>query len=179
MSRSTKTRLQTPSEFLHLSGIEYFQFEEDFVEENVRCIPMIVRFKMDAAGIKLRLSEWSKFNVEERVLLAVKPCSTILETKVYNDYLNGLIFKYTGTLGTPMKVDMNPPWAQHNPITEQLAERINKEGVTLSIGQWQGLSNLQRFALLKLCREGHESKNFIKALKEFEIVVDENMYVLS
>ncbi|WP_353849846.1 nitrate reductase associated protein, partial [Hydrotalea sp.] len=31
--------------------IEYFQFEEDFVEENVRCIPMIVRFKMDAVGI--------------------------------------------------------------------------------------------------------------------------------
>ena len=38
-------------------GKEGFVFEEDFVEENVRCIPMTVRFKMDAAGIKLKLAE--------------------------------------------------------------------------------------------------------------------------
>jgi len=36
-----------------MNGIEYFKFEEDFIEEDVRCIPMIVRFKMDLAGIKL------------------------------------------------------------------------------------------------------------------------------
>lgn len=35
----------TPSEFKNLKGIEYFKFEEDFIEENVRCIPTIVRFK--------------------------------------------------------------------------------------------------------------------------------------
>ena len=47
--------------FKKLKGIEYFDFEEDFVEKNIRCIPMIVRFKMDEAGIKLKLSEWSRF----------------------------------------------------------------------------------------------------------------------
>ncbi len=44
-----------PSEFLHLDGIEYFHFEEEFMENNMRCIPMIIRFKMDMAGIKLKL----------------------------------------------------------------------------------------------------------------------------
>ena len=47
-------------------GFVYFNFEEDFVENNVRCIPMIVRFKLDACGIKLKLSEWSKMVIEER-----------------------------------------------------------------------------------------------------------------
>ncbi|MEO6674638.1 MAG: nitrate reductase associated protein, partial [Ginsengibacter sp.] len=43
-----------------------FKFEEDFVEEGVRCIPMVVRFKLDACGIKLKLSEWSTLIFEER-----------------------------------------------------------------------------------------------------------------
>ena len=47
------------SVFKDMAGIEYFNFEEDFVEKNIRCIPMIVRFKMDKAGIKLKLAEWS------------------------------------------------------------------------------------------------------------------------
>src|SRR5688572_30077237 len=38
------------SSFFGRKDIEYFAFEEDFMEENVRCIPMIVRFKMDKSG---------------------------------------------------------------------------------------------------------------------------------
>jgi len=53
-----------PSEFLNLDGIEYFRFEEEFMENNMRCIPMVIRFKMDIAGIKLKLSEWKKFSPE-------------------------------------------------------------------------------------------------------------------
>lgn len=170
MSSLTATRLQAPSEFLHLKGIEYFLFEEDFMEENVRCIPMIVRFKMDAAGIKLRLFEWSKFNVEERVLLAVKPCSTELEVQVYHDYLAGLVTKYTGREATPLAIDNNPPWLKNQPIPEQLQNRLVREEKALTLQQWQDLTNLQRFALLKLCRDGHESKNFVKALKEFGVI---------
>ena len=33
--------------------------------------------------------------------------------------------------------------------------------------QWHTLSPLQRFALLKLTREGHESANFVPAMAEF------------
>ena len=64
MIKNATKRIQS-SEFINLDDIEYFYFEEDFVVDNVRCIPMIIRFKMDAAGIKLRLSEWSRFSVDE------------------------------------------------------------------------------------------------------------------
>jgi len=60
--------------FKEIAGVEYFNFEEDFVEKNIRCIPMIVRFKMDRAGIKLKLDEWSKFSTAERIELGRKPC---------------------------------------------------------------------------------------------------------
>jgi hypothetical protein len=158
-----------PSGFLNLSGIEYFKFEEDFIEENVRCIPMIVRFKMDAVGIKLKLAEWSKFNVEERRELAVRPYSSIVEVKSYHDYLVGLVRKYTGAGVTEMIIEKNPLWSDLAVIPLPLMERAKEVGREISIAQWQGLTNLQRFALLKLCRPGHESRNFIKALEEFKI----------
>jgi hypothetical protein len=41
---------------------------------------------------------------------------------------------------------------------------------TISTEQWTGLTTLQRFALLKLCREGHENRNFPIALKEFGLM---------
>ncbi|MDR9402251.1 MAG: nitrate reductase associated protein, partial [Halothece sp. Uz-M2-17] len=41
--------------------------------------------------------------------------------------------------------------------------KINRE-------QWQKLTPLQRFALIKLSRPSHENKNFYPALKEFAIL---------
>jgi hypothetical protein len=38
---------------------ELFVFEGDFVD-NLRCIPMQVRYKLDTCSIKLRLSDWNR-----------------------------------------------------------------------------------------------------------------------
>lgn len=156
-----------PSEFVGISGIEYFRFEEDFIEQNVRCIPMIVRFKMDAVGIKLKLAEWSRFNVAERKELAAKVCSTIGELSDYRNLLAQLVVKYTGLGPTYMNIDTHPGWAKLYEVPIMLEERARDCGIGISLLQWRELSNLQRFALIKLSRPGHESKNFIKALKEF------------
>lgn len=160
----------TPSEFIELKGIEYFQFEEDFIEDNVRCIPMIVRFKMDIACIKLKLADWSKFSVEERMALALKPCDMFWEIKMYHEFLAGLVLKYTGNIHILLPPDINPVWRKYKPVAQELMLRLQKENKQITNEQWKGLTNLQRFALLKLCRDGHESKNFVKALKEFKLI---------
>lgn len=158
------------SEFRALSNIEYFDFEEDFVEENVRCIPMIVRFKMDAAGIKLKLAEWSKFKKEDRIHLAVMPAATEEEAKLYNEYLAALIEKYTSDKATALAVNPNPEWANLQSIPEMLSEKAKEFNLVITLEKWSHLTNLQRFALLKLCRPGHENKNFPKAIQEFGLV---------
>ena len=158
------------SEFLDLPDIEYFLFEEDFVEENVRCIPMIVRFKMDKAGIKLKLAEWSKFSIKERIELAKKECSNEEEAKDYNNYLSELIEKHTAKPATVLEVETDPIWANINSVPELLNEKLKEFGWQVSTNQWKNLTNLQRFALLKLCREGHENKNLPKAIKEFKLI---------
>ena len=158
------------SEFRKLTAIEYYDFEEDFIEENVRCIPMIVRFKMDAAGIKLKLSEWSKFKRGERIELAIKPCDNAEAAALYNNYLTELIKKRTNAEATVLPINNEPVWANLKEIPELLQEKAKEFNWEISKKQWSGLTNLQRFALTKLYRPGHENKNFPKAMKEFGIV---------
>lgn len=164
MKRNTNL---TPSEFISVKGIEYFNFEEDFVEENVRCIPMVVRFKMDAAGVKLKLAEWGRFQPHERVQLALMAINNSLEIERYHQFLISLISKYTGNIATKMDVDPQPAWGNLGQIPEMLTEKALEIELNLSLSKWKKLTNIQRFALLKLCRPGHENKNFPKAVKEF------------
>ena len=170
MMKELKKR-SSHSEVIYIAGIEYFNFEKDFVERNIRCIPMIVRFKMDKAGIKLKLAEWNKFGLEERIELATLPCSNSEDAKRYHNFLVGLIGKNTGKESTGLDIDHNPAWADTDKLPDMLVEKLKEYNWNISPEQWKCLSDLQRFALLKLCRPGHESKNFPKAMKEFGLIL--------
>jgi hypothetical protein len=150
--------------------IEYFRFEEDFMEDNIRCIPMIVRFKLDACGIKLKLKEWSKMTFDERALLAELPIDSSNEVARYKEILMQLITKHTGNEATLLTVSLNPDWSLADRLPNALEEKLIELNLSMSIEQWQRLSTLQRFALLKLTRPGHENKNFPKAMKEFGLI---------
>lgn len=148
----------------------YFQFEDDFIEENVRCIPMIVRFKLDACGIKLKLAEWSKLKVYERNILIARPCISKKEIACYLFFLQQLILKRTGYKATPFLREVNPAWADIENINAAVQQKAIEAGPEITLQQWRLLNNLERFALLKLCRAGHENKNFPKAMKEFGLI---------
>ena len=152
------------------SEVQHFQFEEDFIEDNIRCIPMIVRFKLDAVGIKLKLAEWSRLRNEERTMLASEPCSTAIEIAMYRNNLQKLVRLRTGNEATDLAIEAAAAWAELTRIDPSLQQKANEYNWNISIEQWTALSNLQRFALLKLYRPGHENKNFSKAMKEFGLV---------
>jgi hypothetical protein len=147
----------------------YFEFESDFVEDNVRCIPMIVRFKLDACGIKLKLKEWSKMNVEQREHLALFPCATGAEIAQYRTYVQKIVFDHTGSEATEFPVLQNPTWSIAE-IPFPVEEKLKEFNWAISIAQWATLNDLQRFALLKLSYPGHENRNFPRAMKEFNLV---------
>jgi hypothetical protein len=148
--------------------IEYFHFEQDFMEDNIRCIPMIVRFKLDACGVKLKLKEWSKMTVDEREQLALLPIDSYTEITVYKTYVQELIYNHTGENATLLPPDNNNNyWPSTDTLPLVLKKKLEESKMLISIAQWKNLSVLQRFALLKLTRPGHENKNFPKAMKEF------------
>ena len=147
--------------------MEYFLFEADFIDAGVKCIPMIVRFKMDAAGIKLALATWCKFTRIERKQLALMPCQTSIAIAAYYNFLNALVIKYSGCEGEKLKFNNNPLWANLNNVPEALQQKAKEFDWEISVKKWKQLTNIQRFALLKLFSPGHENKNFPKAMVEF------------
>jgi len=144
----------------------YFRFEEDFVEEGIRCIPMIVRFKLDRCGIKLKLAEWSLMNELERRHLAEHPCGSDEETLIYRSWLQMTVYKRTGAHASELIVDTSPLWMSEH-IPAPVDEKLNESGWHLSDNEWRSFTDLQKFALVKLSRPGHENRNFPIALREF------------
>jgi hypothetical protein len=149
-------------------SVEYFDFEQDFMEDDIRCIPMIVRFKLDLCGVKLKLKEWSKMTINEREQLATLPVDSASNLLGYTIYLKEMIYKQTGEEATLIAGENfdQVMWA-NNYLPGVLAMKLEASNMAISLEQWQNLSTLRRFALVKLARPGHENKNFPRAMREF------------
>ncbi|MEM9979804.1 MAG: nitrate reductase associated protein [Cyanobacteria bacterium P01_D01_bin.2] len=148
---------------------QFFQFEADFVD-SLRCIPMQVRYKLDTSGIKLKLHHWSKFFEEDRQRLVRLPCQTTTEIQRYHDYLQELVQARAGEVAKELPVDDSPAWEKSSVIPTSVSEKAAETGVSLELEHWERLTEIQRFALIKLSRSSHENRNFLPALKEFELV---------
>ena len=147
----------------------FFQFEADFVND-LRCIPMQVRLKLDTCGVKLKLHHWHQFNQDERDQLVNQPCETPEQITAYKKALQNLVIQKTGEPAKELEIDPDPPWLNAQDIPQQLQEKTQEFDLKIKPEQWQKLSPLQRFALIKLSRPSHENKNFYPALKEFGII---------
>lgn len=144
----------------------FFQFETDFVD-NLRCIPMVVRYKLDTCGVKLKLSHWHSLSQSERQQLVTLPCNTPSEVTEYKLMLRGLIEQKTQQPLSELPIDPHPPWLDTQNIPPEILTKAADFGVTITLDQWLSLAPLQRFALLKLSRPSHENSNFYPAMLEF------------
>jgi len=150
------------------SDLTFFQFEADFVE-SLRCIPMQVRYKLDTCGVKLKLEHWHKFSTGDREKLVTHPCQTPAEIAAYRDNLQSLVTQYTNTPAKELPIDANPPWAQTDQVPDEVINQAQKFDAAIALADWAALSPLERFALCKLSRPGHENRNFLPALYEFKL----------
>ncbi len=134
-----------------------FGFEQDFVA-NWRCIPMVVRYRLDTCGIKLKLAHWHALSLRQRQWLVDTPCDTLELQKQYTLQLQAWVTEQTGQPAGTIAVE--PVWLQEQALPSEVA-------AILTLEQWRQLIPLQRFALLKLSRPGHEHRNLPLALREF------------
>jgi hypothetical protein len=144
----------------------FFKFEADFVD-SLRCIPMIVRLKLDTCGVKLKLAEWNHFTQLECQQLVELPCEEHVEVFEYKEYVGKLIFQHTKNETSLLSIDPHPPWLNDREIPPSIITKAIEHQVNISLDQWVNLTPLQRFALIKLTRSQHENNNFLPALLEF------------
>lgn len=147
-----------------------FEFEKDFVG-TLRCIPMAVRFKLDLSGIKLSLRQWSRLIEPERRWLLEYRCDTPVNVQFYRDTLSEFIENRTGEVAKPIASDEAVEWTSSNRVPEAVTiQSAVKRVAAPTADQWRKLTDLQRFALIKLTREGHDNDNFVPALLEFGLL---------
>ena len=147
----------------------FFEFEQDFVG-SLRCIPMVVRHHLDTAGVKLKLEHWNQFTQSERQALVDWPCRSKVEAQTYKTKLQALVTAKTGAPAKTLALESRPAWADSSAVPEAVRDKFVEQKVSLSLAQWAALSELQRFALIKLSRASHENQNFMPAVKEFGLV---------
>lgn len=148
---------------------KFFEFEAEFVD-SLRCIPMQVRLNLDTCGVKLKLSHWHQFNDEEKQRLINMPCFTLNESKIYRDFLQNLVLEKTGSFAKELPIEEKPLWLDETTIPEEITTKATEFKISLTLNQWQNLTPLQRFALIKLSNPSHENRNFYPALQEFNLI---------
>lgn len=151
--------------------MEYFAFEKEFVDKGIPCIPMIVRLKLDLVGIKLKLAQWNRFDQEERLALSAGACESPEEQSIYKTILKVLIEESSGEKAVLLSPDPSPVWQDTDRVPELLQAKAAEFGWNIGQRRWKGLTNLQRFSLIKLCQPGHENRNFPSAMQEFGLTV--------
>lgn len=146
-----------------------FAFENDFVR-TLRCIPMCVRFKLDRAGVKLSLRQWSRFTLTDRQTLRSLPCNAAPEVASYRSALVGLIQARSTEPVKELPPSPRPAWDLSDVPAEILAFARQRRFCTPSPQDWSRLTTLERYALVKLSRDKHENANFEPALREFGVL---------
>ena len=147
-----------------------FGFEADFTAD-LRCIPMAVRRKLDLAGVKLKLQHWSELGETERQeLLAWADDAAAIEA------LREHLLERTASLSAGQAKQLprpsGEPWQQSEELPAVLAASCTQLGLGVRAGGWAELTELQRFALVKLSHPGHEHRNLPRALAEFGLLAE-------
>lgn len=148
-----------------------FGFEADFADD-LRCIPMVVRFKLDRCGVKLSLRQWSRMGVANWASLLKQRCDTGAEVESYRDVVVQRATTHCAEAIKWLAADPEPGWANRLRVPADVIRQAADSGVAPPSPQcWSQLSALQRFALLKLARSDHDNHNFAPAMREMGLIV--------
>lgn len=149
---------------------ELFRFESDFVK-SLRCIPMVVRMKLDQCMVKLSLRQWSQLTHSERERLVVQSCQSKPEIEQYKLLLFNIVESRTEHLPQILPNASELLQALSTELPQQVVAFAAEGGLRPpSVEDWAGLSELRRFTLLKLSRDNHDNVNFAPALREFGLL---------
>ena len=135
------------------------------IRDSLRCIPLCVRRKLDLIGIKLKLTHWLDFNLNEKTKIVNWPDTQneLLDLKIFLKKITS-----NSKYGEAKEIErsINQPWQDKNKIPEQVLKAALERGIKTSIEKWRNLNELDRFAFCKLIRPSHEHQNLDKAFDE-------------
>ena len=144
---------------------DVFAFES-VSERTLEYIPMSVRMKLDLCGLKLSLAQWSGLPLAVRQIVLEVGCEADLEIQRLRRYLEFIIEAFgLGPLAS-IRCDRET-WSARSRVPSSVVAAMDALDLArIGAATWAGLSDLQRFTLIKLTRRGH-TRNLPAALEEF------------
>ncbi len=140
------------------------------MERSLSYIPMAVRLKLDKCGVKISLDQWHRLPLPNREYFLRGRCDTDSEITAYRRALCNVIKSMTGEEPRFIDTGTNPPWNDPD-----LPNTVRRKALELGFAvptptKWRSLTELQRFALVKLSRDGNHHRNLVPALQEFALL---------
>ncbi len=143
-----------------------FLFEADYWPK-LDCIPLSIRFHLDACGIKVSLADWRKLTSAGRRHVLAQSYETS-DQDAFRAELRRLSDGQGVTIHDLSRDDGALSAAHSNGVPEKVRQAaIAAAAIPPTPALWRALSPLQRFGLIKLARPGRPHPNFVKALEEF------------
>jgi hypothetical protein len=132
-------------------------------------IPMSVRMKLDLCGLKISLAQWRGLPLAVRQVMTEVRSDTVAEIQRARRYFRFIVGAFG--LGQPAPVRVNAlEWSAQGRTPAIVVSAMQALGLPrIGAATWAGLSDLERFALVKLTRQGHV--RYLKgAVEEFGLV---------
>lgn len=139
-----------------------FLFESDLAS-SMRRLPLAVRRKLDRCGIHLSLMGWQRMSKVARTELLILPADSVRERSYFITRLNRLL-RVTGHADelSNHSGGAHSEWRDLTKVPEAVQEELARvrPDLDLNLVRWAALSELERFALVKLSRPGHANRGF-------------------
>jgi len=149
-----------------------FGFEVES-SDNLRFIPLAVRFNLDRFGMRITLDQWQHLPHDDRVLLSRFPVEDDVELEKHFDLaLDEMMKTHVNAKPEQIARDPDPVWAHADAVPETVIRQSSLCGVSApSLDRWGKLDRFQRYALAKLSRNTDKvNHDFLPAMHEFGLV---------
>jgi hypothetical protein len=141
-----------------------FAFEGD-THASLACVPLVVRRKLDLAGLKISLAGWQALSREERLALCHLPVDDPGDLAVYREVLTGFASRAGAPL-TPLAEGPSSPsqWTL-DAVRARVAAKLGGAD-DLDAGRLAALTEEERYALFKLADPKREPGKLVAAMTE-------------
>ena len=152
---------------LHESPL-MFDFEA-VSSENLKFMPMSVRFNLDRFGLRISLAQWQGLPHADRVLLARFPVDedTAIEPN-FDHALFEMMRTHANVEPDWFAPEMNPAWRETSAVPNGVQNQCRIAGLPpVEVAHWAALDPFKRYVLTKLSRKPEGNHDFMPAMREF------------
>lgn len=131
-------------------------------------IPLRVRYKLDCAGVRLRLAQWQGMTSEQKMRLLQLPVATSDDLDEYRRVLSRLVGQQGESLIADEPGAGKEEWRNLHAWPGVVVRQCAMQGLPLPpLHHWQALAEPDRHALFVLARSNHSQQEFLAALALF------------